>query len=208
MIRITAGRLKGRILETVPGLNVRPTAIRARQGIFNILAHGREYRGTTGQGALGPMPFGPMPLGGVRALDVFAGSGALGFEALSRGASQVTFIENARDVAALLKLNAERLNEASRVNVEIRNACKPGLVSGPPFGLAFLDPPYGEQLAAPALQGLAQGGWLDHGAIVVLETEAAEAAPVPEGFSLIEARRYGAARFNFLLFGARLAPAK
>ena len=197
MIRITAGRLKGRSLETAPNLNVRPTAIRARQAIFNILAHGREYRG----------PLGPMPLG-VRVLDVFAGSGALGFEALSRGAAQVTFIENARDVAALLKLNVERLNEASRVNVEIRNACKPGLASGPPFGLAFLDPPYGEELAAPALQGLAQGGWLDHGAVVVLETGEAEAAPVPEGFSLIEARRYGAATFNFLLFGAGLAPAK
>jgi 16S rRNA (guanine966-N2)-methyltransferase len=197
MIRITAGRLKGRGLETAPGLMVRPTATRARQAIFNILAHGRAYRG----------PQGAMPLG-VRALDLFAGSGALGFEALSRGAVQVTFVEAARDVAALLKLNAERLGEKSSVDVRIGNAAKLGAAPGQPFGLVFLDPPYGEELAEPALQGLAQGGWLDRSAVVVLETGAGEAAPLPERFSLIEARRYGAATFNFLQFSDDSAPAE
>lgn len=188
MIRITAGRLKGRRLETAASLQVRPTAVRARQAVFNILAHGREFRG----------PHGPLPLG-VSVLDVFAGSGALGFEALSRGAAEVVFIEKARDLAALIKLNGERLKETSRVTVMAMDACRLGPAPRTSL-LAFLDPPYGEGLAGPALQSLALGGWLAPGAVAVVEIGAAEELALPEGFSEISERRYGAAKLKFLRY--------
>jgi 16S rRNA (guanine966-N2)-methyltransferase len=182
-MRIIAGRHRGRRLEAPEGLGVRPTAERAREAAFDILAHGRFAERPVFEDAL--------------VLDAFAGTGALGLEALSRGARFATFLEQDRAARAALQRNIAALGEAARAQVIAGDALHPPRSSGP-CDLAFLDPPYGEPLAAPALAALAATGWFAAAALIVLELAARAPFAPPPGFTLLEERRYGAAKIVFL----------
>jgi len=179
-MRVVGGRHRGRKLEAPEGQGTRPTADRAREALFNILAH-REPS-----------------LNGAIVLDLFAGSGALGIEALSRGAAQAVFVERDPKALACLRTNLRSLGDDSRALVMASDATRlpPSSLSG--ADLAFLDPPYGKDLAPPCLLALAQGGWLARDALVIVEVAAREAFAPPPPFSLVEERVYGAARLCFL----------
>jgi len=162
---------------------VRPTSDRAREALFDILAHGR---------------FAERPaFAGARVLDAFAGTGAFGLEALSRGAAHAAFIEQDRGVLAALRANIAVLGEAQSATVLAADALHPPQAAAP-VTLAFLDPPYGEDVAAPALAALAAAGWLAPDALVVVEVAARQKFIPPPGLTLLEERRYGAARLVFL----------
>jgi len=182
-MRIIAGRHKGRRLVAPPGDAVRPTSDRAREALFDILAHGRLAEGPAFEAA--------------HVLDVFAGTGAFGLEALSRGARHATFIEKDRTALAALRGNIAALGETERTTLLASDARRLPRAAAP-ASLAFLDPPYGEDLAAPALAALAAAGWLATDSLVLIELAAREALALPPGFTLLEERRYGAARFVFL----------
>jgi 16S rRNA (guanine966-N2)-methyltransferase len=178
-LRIIAGHLRGRRLETPSGLATRPTSDRAREALFAILEHGSP------------------PLRGSLFLDLFAGSGAVGLEALSRGAEQVLLIDQANTAARAIANNIRALGVEDRARVVRADACR--LEAAPhPFEVIFLDPPYGSGLLAPALHGLVAQGWLAPSARVVAEIAVREPAPLAQGLELEEERRYGAARFVFL----------
>ena len=184
MLRISGGKHRNRRLEPPDDLSVRPTAERARLAIFNRLAHGLLARDGAG-------------LEGIRVVDAFAGSGALGFEALSRGAAHVTFIEKDRAAARRIERNAAMLGESAQVKVLQRDGIKPGLAPGP-CELAFLDPPYHSGLSEAALTALAADGWLAPGAICAVETAATEDTALPAGFTEIDQRKYGAGKITML----------
>jgi 16S rRNA (guanine966-N2)-methyltransferase len=185
-VRIVAGSHRGRVIDAGADRAIRPTADRARQALFDILAHGPEYAS----------PTGALPQG-IRVVDAFAGTGALGLEALSRGAAHVTFIEQQTEAALLIRGNAARLGEADQVTILQRDAADPGRATAPCM-LAFLDPPYRSGLAGPALIALAANGWLAPNAVIVVELAAADDFAPPAPFTSIESRRYGAAKFVFL----------
>jgi 16S rRNA (guanine966-N2)-methyltransferase len=167
---------------------VRPTADRTRQALFNILEHGHFVEG------------GGSPVGGARVLDAFAGTGAMGLEALSRGADHVVFMESAREALEALKRNVAACREEDNSEILNVDATRP-----PPTQagctLAFLDPPYNRDLAAPCLSALAAGGWLTGGALCTVELAAGEAFTPPDGFGVLDERRYGAARVALLRYG-------
>lgn len=182
-MRIVAGRHKGRKLVPPEGDAIRPTADRARQALFNILgspAHATDD--------------GPLPRG-MAVLDAFAGSGALGLEALSRGAARVVFIDRDPAACRLIERNLATLGE--RGAVLRRDATRPGAA---PFacGLAFLDPPYGSALAGPALAALCEDGWLAPDALVSVELGRREGFGPPPGFEPVDERAYGAAKLLLL----------
>ncbi|MGH7124790.1 MAG: 16S rRNA (guanine(966)-N(2))-methyltransferase RsmD [Stellaceae bacterium] len=182
-MRIVAGKHRGRRIAAPPGDTVRPTSERARQALFNILAHGR---------------FGPTPLfEDARVLDVFAGTGAFGLEALSRGARFASFIENDREAREALAANIKALGETGRTRLLAVDATAPTRADGP-YDLVFLDPPYRSGLAAPALEALSRTGWLGPDALIVVELAAREDFEPPAGFVSLEERRYGAGRLVFL----------
>lgn len=182
-MRVVGGRHRGRRLGAPPGATVRPTADRVREALFNILVHGDLV---------------PGGLDGARVIDLFAGTGALGLEALSRGAGHVVFIENGRAALTALERNIAALGEASRATVLARDATRPGGRVGPHASLAFLDPPYGRGLVGPALAALADGAWLAPDALVVVETAARDDLEPPVGFVEVDRRRYGATTLLFL----------
>jgi 16S rRNA (guanine966-N2)-methyltransferase len=174
-MRIVGGALRGRVLKGPKSQAVRPTSDRLRESIFDILAHAYDHI-----------------LEGAAVVDLFAGTGALGLEALSRGASRALFVDNGSEARALLRENIEALGLGGVTRVFRRDATKLGLAPpGEAFSLAFLDPPYREGLAAPALAELSRGGWLAPGALVVIEEDAQAQVDLPEGLSLKETRRYG-----------------
>jgi 16S rRNA (guanine966-N2)-methyltransferase len=181
-MRIVGGRLRGRVLNAPASRAIRPTSERLRESIFDILAH--RYVDA---------------LDGARVVDLFAGSGALGFEALSRGASFALFVDDGAEARALLCGNVEALSLGGVTRIWRADATKLGKApAGAPFTLAFLDPPYDKGLAEPALAALAVGGWLAAGAICVVE-EATKAEQVAaEGFKLTDERTYGDTRIVFL----------
>ena len=186
-MRIVGGRLRGRALAAPGSQAIRPTADRLREAMFNILIH-----------AYGD------PVNGARVLDLFAGSGALGLEALSRGARFALFIDDAAQARALIRDNVTALGLGGATRIFRRDATKLG-DAGPvdPFSLVFLDPPYGRGLAERALASARTGGWLMPDALLLVE-EAAEARFVPPaGFIETERRRYDDTEFIFL----RAAPA-
>ncbi|MFQ5939831.1 MAG: 16S rRNA (guanine(966)-N(2))-methyltransferase RsmD, partial [Alphaproteobacteria bacterium] len=170
--------------------SLRPTSDRARETLFNILVHGGLARG------------GASPLDGARVLDVFAGTGALGLEALSRGAAHATFIEAEPGALECLRRNVSRLGEEAHTTLLRADAARPPPARGAPASIAFLDPPYESGLAAPALAGLAAQGWLAEGAISVVELRAREPFDPPAGFTAIAERRCGKTRFVFLRWPA------
>lgn len=173
-MRIIAGRLRGLSLAPLPeGDEIRPTSDKVRGAIFNLLAHG---------------PYGD-PVTDARVLDLFAGTGALGLEALSRGAANVTFVDKAAPAGALIRRNIELARSSGASRHFRRDATQLGSDSGAPFSLVFLDPPYGLGLGEKALASAIAGGWLAPGAIIVWE-EGAPPGP-PPGFSVLDQRRYG-----------------
>lgn len=182
-MRIIAGELKGRMLLAPKGRLTRPTADRARETLFNLLAHGNFER---------------PELEGARVLDVFAGAGTLGFEALSRGAVHVTFIEKDRGAAKTIENNAMKLGVGPRADVLTADATRAPMAKIP-FDIVLLDPPYGEGLIGPALLSLAKQGWLKQNSLIVAEVAAREELAPPEGFAIRHERTAGsAARFVFL----------
>lgn len=185
-MRIIGGRLRGRALTALKDKALRPTSDRARESIFNILEHALE---------------GGQP-DGAAVLDVFAGTGALGLEALSRGAALATFIDNGRAALDCARKNARALgceDSAVFLGLDATRLPPPG-DSGAPATLAFLDPPYGSGLAEPALHCLAAKGWIAPGAVLVLETGAKDSLTLPSGYQQLDERAYGAARVLFLKF--------
>lgn len=183
-MRIVGGRHRGRRLVAPPGDQVRPTSDRAREALFNILSHGDFAAAGS-------------PFAGENVLDAFAGTGALGIEALSRGAARAAFIETDRAALTTLRGNLAALDEEDAADIVAGDATRPPRA---PYtaALALLDPPYGSGLAAPALAALAQMGWLASRALAVVELAAKEPFPVSAGFVIIDERRYGAARLVFL----------
>jgi 16S rRNA (guanine966-N2)-methyltransferase len=181
-MRIVGGIFRGRRLGVPAGRSTRPTTERTREALFNILGHGTDdYRAPEG----------------LLVLDLFAGSGALGFEALSRGARAVTFIENDRRAADLIIRNAQTLGVDDNVTVLRRDARKLGPASVQ-FDLVLMDPPYGRNLAEQSLEQLSSQHWLDNEALIVVELGADETLRPPAGYHELTRRRYGAALLVFL----------
>lgn len=181
-VRIVGGEFRGRTIATPSGAAIRPTSDRLRQTVFDILAH-----------AYGD------PVRGARVLDLFAGTGAMGLEALSRGATFVLFVEDGVEARGLIRRNVEALGATGRTRIYRRDATRPGAI-GPlaPFAVAFADPPYGQGLGERALAATVAGGWLIPGGLVVLEESAtAEVAPIP-GLVVEETRRVGDSAVTFL----------
>jgi 16S rRNA (guanine966-N2)-methyltransferase len=189
MLKIIGGKHRGRTLATPAGQGTRPTASRARESLFNILAHA-NWSGD-----------GTSPLVEARVLDAFAGSGALGLEALSRGAAHATFLDNDASAIKLIGENLRTLKETQAAKVIRADATRPpplGVSSRAPCDLVFLDPPYRSGLAAPALAALAAAGWLAPDAVATVELANTEDLVPPEGFEAIDERRYGAAKLVIL----------
>ena len=184
-MRIVAGRFKGRTLKAPGDAALRPTSDKVRQAIFNILEHGEFAANFTLEGA--------------RVIDLFAGTGALGLEALSRGARFCLFVEETAQSRALIRENVEALGLTGASKIWRRDAAKLGpLDTLSPFDLAFLDPPYRKGLLAPALEGLAAGGWLNPRALVVAEAAEDETMPSIEGYEKLDDRIYGDTRIAFM----------
>jgi 16S rRNA (guanine966-N2)-methyltransferase len=183
-LRIVGGIHRGRRLTAPAGEGVRPTSDRVREALFDILSHGRF----ASEGS----PFAEKTV-----LDAFAGTGALGLEALSRGAIRAVLIENDREALAVLRRNIAALGEQDRAQVVATDATRPTR-AGFPSAVAFLDPPYGSGLGATALSALAAAGWLAPDAIAVVEIAARERFVPPPGFAIEDERVYGAARLVFL----------
>ena len=186
-MRIVSGEFRGKTLAAPAGAATRPTSDRARQAIFNILEHAAWSDGVRD----------------ARVLDLFAGSGALGLEALSRGAAFCLFVETDEAARGAIRQNVEAMHLFGKTRVHRRDAtdlgARPG-ADGPAFGLAFLDPPYGKGLGEQALARLAAGGWLASGAVVVFERSAEEPPFEAPGYEALDTRGYGAACVYFLRF--------
>jgi 16S rRNA (guanine966-N2)-methyltransferase len=181
-MRVVGGRLKGRNLASPASRDIRPTADRLRESVFNILVHAYDN-----------------PLQDARVLDLFAGTGALGIEAVSRGALFTLFVDNGAEARALLRNNVEALALGGVTKVYRRDATNLGpAYPMEPFSVAFLDPPYGKGLAEKALASLREGGWLTPGALLVVEEAKAAAFAAPGGFEELERRAYDDTEFVFL----------
>ena len=184
-MRVVAGRFRGRPLAAPGDAGTRPTSDRVRESVFNILAHG----------------LGDFSIEGRRVIDLFSGTGALGIEALSRGASYCLFVEEAPDARALIRRNVESFGLTGETRIFRRDATDLGPAGNmEPYGLAFLDPPYGKGLGEKALAGLAAGGWLTPGAIAVFEEKAGAPISIPPEFSTLDSRTWGETEVRFLSF--------
>ena len=181
-MRVVGGRLKGRNIAAPASRDIRPTADRLRESVFNILVHAYDN-----------------PIEDARVLDLFAGTGALGIEAVSRGAAFTLFVDNGAEARALLRNNVEALALGGVTKVYRRDATDLGPAHPmQPFALAFLDPPYGKGLAEKSLASLRDGGWLKPEALLVVEEVKAAAFTAPEGFEELERRAYDDTEFVFL----------
>ena len=177
-MRIVGGRLKGRVLSAPSSRAIRPTSERLRESIFDILEH--RF---------------PGQIEGARVVDLFAGTGALAIEALSRGARFALFVDNGAEARALLRANVEALALGGVTRIWRADATKLGASpAGGPFALAFVDPPYGQGLAHPALVALTEGGWLEPNALCIVEEAGKAEIPAPVGLALIDERLYGDTR--------------
>jgi 16S rRNA (guanine966-N2)-methyltransferase len=183
-MRVVGGSLRGRTIAAPKSQAIRPTADRLRESLFNILMH-----------AYGD------PVSGARVLDLFAGTGALGIEALSRGAVFTLFVDDGAEARALLRENVASLGLGGTSKVFRRDATKLGpAYPVEPFSLAFLDPPYGKKLAEKALASAHDGAWLTPDALIVVEEAAKSAFAAPDGFTELERRRYDDTEFVVLRF--------
>jgi 16S rRNA (guanine966-N2)-methyltransferase len=174
-MRIVGGALRGRTLSGPSSPGIRPTSDRLRETIFDILQHAFDD-----------------PVSGATVIDLFAGTGALGLEALSRGASRALFVDDGAPARALLRDNIEKLGLGGVTRVFRRDATKLGQAPvDERFSLAFLDPPYGKNLVAPALRALHDGSWLTRDALIVIEEAAAAPVDLSDFFVSGDARKYG-----------------
>jgi 16S rRNA (guanine966-N2)-methyltransferase len=181
-MRIVGGRLRGRTLAAPEDDRTRPTADRVREAVFNILAHG--------------IP--DLALEGAKVLDLFAGTGALGFEALSRGAAFCLFVEEEAEARAVIRRNVEAFGLTGVTKIFRRDATDLGPVGrNGGFTLAFLDPPYGLGLAERALASAAAGGWLAPGAVVVIEERKSAAMALSPDFAALDQRSWGDTQVRF-----------
>jgi 16S rRNA (guanine966-N2)-methyltransferase len=181
-MRIVGGHLRGRALAAPKSQAIRPTADRLRESLFNILVH--RYAD---------------PITGARVLDLFAGTGALGLEALSRGANFALFIDNAAEARALMRENVAALGVGGTSRIFRRDATRLGEAQGlGPFSLVFLDPPYGRGLAEQALASALAGGWIAPNALIVVEEAAKAAFAAPEGFDALERRGFDDTELSIL----------
>jgi 16S rRNA (guanine966-N2)-methyltransferase len=180
-MRIVGGRLKGRALKSPGSDAIRPTSDRVRETVFNILAH--SYGN---------------PVAGARVIDLFAGTGAMAIEALSRGAAFAMLVDHGAQASAIIRANFAALDLGGAARILRRDTRKLGAApEGASFSLAFLDPPYGKGLVPPTLKGLRDGGWLGRGALAVIEERAGAEVALPEGFVLRETRRFGGTQVVF-----------
>ena len=181
-MRIVGGRLKGRSLVSPSSRDIRPTADRLRESLFNILIHAYDD-----------------PIADARVLDLFAGTGALGIEAVSRGAAFALFVDNGAEARALLRNNVEALGLGGVTKVYRRDATNLGAAHPmEPFSLVFLDPPYRMKLAEKALDSLRVGGWLAPGELIVVEEAGDAEFAAPQGFEQLERRTYDGTELVFL----------
>src|SRR3954447_21789263 len=179
-MRIVGGRLRGRALAGPASDRVRPTSDRLRETIFNVLAHAYDD-----------------PVAGARILDLFAGTGAMGLEALSRGGAFALFVDDSAAARGLIRANVEALGLGGETRLFRRDATRMGKAANAPFSLAFCAPPYGKDLATKALASCAAGGWLAPGALVVVEEAHGVEVALPEGFTVLERRDYGETKVEF-----------
>jgi 16S rRNA (guanine966-N2)-methyltransferase len=181
-MRIVGGRLRGRTLASPSSNAIRPTSDKLREALFNILVHRYDD-----------------PITGARVLDLFAGTGALGCEAASRGAAFVLFVDDGAEARALERQNVEALGLGGTTRIFRRDATRLGPVHPlAPFNIAFLDPPYGRGLAERALTAAREGGWLVPGALVVVEEAISASFAAPDGYAELERRGYGDSELIFL----------
>ncbi|MFE1602127.1 16S rRNA (guanine(966)-N(2))-methyltransferase RsmD [Methylobacterium sp. ID0610] len=174
-MRIVGGTLRGRALAGPRSDAIRPTSDRLREALFNVLAHAYDD-----------------PVAGTRVLDLFAGTGALACEALSRGAAYALMVDEGAEARGVIRGNVEALGLGGVTRLFRRDATRLGAAPpGDPFGLVFCDPPYGRDLAPKALEACRAGGWLAPGALAVVEEAASASLALPPGFSELERRTYG-----------------
>lgn len=180
-MRVVGGDLRRRALNAPRTAAIRPTSDRAREALFNVLRHGHD-----------------LPRNDTRVLDVFAGTGALGIEALSRGAAAALFVDISREAAALVRRNLDTLELRALGEIRTLDATRLGRCAVEPFDLVFLDPPYRQGLGERALASLRDGGWLTPGALCVWEEAAGVDVSAPEGFDVLDERRVGEACLRLL----------
>lgn len=180
-MRIVAGSHRGRRLETPADDRIRPTSDRIRESLFNILGHKLDG------GFIGK-----------RVLDGFAGTGALGLEALSRGATSALFVDRDREALALCRRNAAALGFAKQADFRLTDLTHAG-PSAVTFDLVLLDPPYGEGLAGKALAAIQSAGWLSPGVIAAIEADRSQPEIIPEGFAVVDSRDYGRTRIELVI---------
>jgi 16S rRNA (guanine966-N2)-methyltransferase len=180
-VRIVGGRFRGRSLVGPKSDAIRPTSDRLRETVFNVLAHAYAD-----------------PVQGAWVLDLFAGTGAMGLEALSRGAAFALFVDKGAEARSIIRENVEALGVGGSTRLFRRDATRMGAASpNQPFSVVFCDPPYGQDLAPKALRSCADGGWLVEGALVVVEEAQGVAVDLPAGFSELERRDYGETKVLF-----------
>jgi 16S rRNA (guanine966-N2)-methyltransferase len=185
-MRIVAGKFRGRAIAAPEHEGLRPTSDRVRESVFNILTHG----------------IADFELQGARVIDLFAGTGALGLEAMSRGAAYCLFVEDNADARALIRGNVESFGLTGETRIFRRDATDLGPAGNMErYGLAFLDPPYGRGLGEKALAGLLEGSWLTPNAVCVLEERAGTAVTLPPGLTELDTRTYGDTEVRFLRVG-------
>ena len=188
-MRIISGKHKGRKIELGKEAAdiVRPTSDFAREAIFNILTHGKH--GLNGHSFVDK-----------EVLDIFCGTGAFGLEALSRGATRVLFIDQAREAIANTRYNVMKMNETESADFMLADATKLGKAKKP-YPLIFLDPPYFGKMIEPALKSLHAGGWIAEDGLLIVEHDSKEQITLPEPFVILDERRYGRAVVKLLNAG-------
>ncbi len=190
-MRIVGGAQKGRKLQAPAGRRLRPTSDRAREAMFNVVAHGLDGWATSESGGFE----------GKSIVDLFAGAGGLGLEGLSRGAAHATFVDVDKGHLAIIQKNAAELGrwrDITLLKLDATRLPPPARAVGAPCAVAFLDPPYGQGMASAALLGLTAKGWLAAGGLAIVEVAADEPLETPSALTLLDERTYGAARVVFL----------
>jgi 16S rRNA (guanine966-N2)-methyltransferase len=194
MMKVTAGKYRGRNIESRPDKNLRPTSSRVREAIFNLLVHGKFMKQEDFV-----RDDNPSALEGRKAVDIFCGTGALGLEAMSRGVEHVTFVDQDSKILAITRRNVEHFGEQSHAQFIRSDSTR--LPRAPmKHELAFVDPPYNKNLAPKALESLRDQGWLAHGAVVLVEHAKKEDLTVPEKFYLVDTREYNVTRISILQY--------
>jgi len=185
MMHVISGKYKGRRIETLPGKEIRPTTGRAKEAMFNILTHGRFY------GEASPLP-------DARVIDIFCGSGALGLEALSRGAAHVTFVDENPKALEITRRNIEHIGVTGSADFLRADSTRVPPTRKESCTLAFIDPPYETGVAGQAVENLIAGKWLALGAIIVIEQSKREDLKTPAGCSALDERVYNSTKIIIL----------